>query len=79
MEAGETLWKNKNWAIQTRMKPNGKLGLMVIGHGNNVPNHVDYPIMYDNNDRIAFDNPYVVPRYVQEQVYVEFRKLKRSR
>ena len=37
--------------------------------------YTEQPIKYSHSGRIAYDNPYRVPRYVKEQVYRVYNKL----
>lgn len=69
----KVLYKEDGWTITDIGKSDT---LMVDNHeSDDYSGHVDYPIRYDDG-RVAYDNPHVIPRHIQDAVDDMFIKYK---
>lgn len=74
MENRKVLWSNDTWTIESFDMGTVKNRIMIYTEGRNF--HIDYPIQYDNGD-VAFENPYMVPQYIQKKVAALYRKIRK--
>jgi hypothetical protein len=59
----KVLFQNKKYSIETFRNRNNSIGIVVIKDQIST----DFTIRYDNGS-IAFDNPYLLPKYIKEMV-----------